>query len=62
MRLEPATGEPGESFPLVRGLVLPALLASVSLPADGSTLETTCSAGHYPHPPLANMDVRMWAL
>jgi hypothetical protein len=29
MRREPATGEPGESLPRVRGLVLPALLASL---------------------------------
>jgi len=29
MRLEPATGEAGESVPRVRGLVLPALLASL---------------------------------
>jgi hypothetical protein len=46
MRQEPATGAPGESLPHVRGLVLPVLLASLLVPADGSTLEMTCSAGH----------------
>jgi len=29
MRLEPAKGEPGESFPHVRGLALPVLMASL---------------------------------
>ena len=46
MRLEPATGEAGESFRHVRGLVLPVLLATFSLPADGSSLGMTSSAGH----------------